>query len=331
MAVRLLYTASNYLRKCCLTCTHLLKMSPESSRVLTTLIFFLFAPFPLGLESRGFFIFCQRSVKISKYCISPSVRIASNVGLEKDSYQWKNVCSSPVVVVVMMYCTMSLFNPLSWHFGVINMEVESFDDSKVSVWVHLFTCFLNQPHSRLLPILVWLSYWPLSSTCSCSRFAFLLLQPLDVFVCFLHLSQLDHLPHPPQLPTVRPHQQAFFKDTWLWSACLWAFQASVCNDVVAAAGVCLFTFRSHLEFISDVFASRESLAETHHTHIYACPVFVFSSISPQWQDRQHPSVKLNVVQNGSSLMCIKLWLFRCLCKFDKTNIDFVWFVYVYEC
>lgn len=113
MAVRLLYTASNYLRKCCLTCTHLLKMSPESSRVLTTLIFFLFAPFPLGLESRGFFIFCQRSVKISKYCISPSVRIASNVGLEKDSYQWKNVCSSPVVVVVMMYCTMSLFNPLS--------------------------------------------------------------------------------------------------------------------------------------------------------------------------------------------------------------------------
>lgn len=137
-------------------------------------------------------------------------------------------------------------------------------------------CFLNQPHSRLSPILVWLSCWPLSPTCSCSLFSSLLLQPLHVFVCFLHLSQLDHTPAPHC--RLYAHVSRHFSRIRGWSVCLWASQAPVCNDVVAAAAaaVCLFTFRSHLEFISDVFASRESLAETHHTHTYIpAPCFCF--------------------------------------------------------
>lgn len=169
-----------------------------------------------------------------------------------------------------------ILESLMWRWNLLMTTKCPFEFTSHYLLLCSERCFLNQPHSRLLPILVWLSYWPLSSTCSCSLFSSLLLQPLHVFVCFLHLSQLDHTPAPP-LPTVRPRQQAFFKDTWLWSVCLWASQAPVCNDVVgAAAAVCLFTFRSHLEFISDVFASRESLAETHHTHIYTCPVFLFS-------------------------------------------------------
>lgn len=46
-----------------------------------------FSPFSFQVRKRGiFYISCQRSVNISKYCISPSVGITSYVGLEKDKF-----------------------------------------------------------------------------------------------------------------------------------------------------------------------------------------------------------------------------------------------------
>lgn len=219
------------------------------------------------------------------YYRSPSVGITSYVGLKKrNSYRWKNVLSLLLWWLSWCAARLSLFNPLSWHFGVINVEVESFDDNKVSVWVHfaLSIALLRKVLSKSTTLQV-IAHSGLVKLLTLE----LHLQLLSIFISFaaasprfcLFPSPVTTWSHPrPPLPTVRPRQQAFFKDTWLWSVCLWASQAPVCNDVVAAAAaaVCLFTFRSHLEFISDVFASRESLAETHHTHIYTCPVFLFS-------------------------------------------------------
>lgn len=46
-----------------------------------------FHHFPFRLESKAFFLLsCQRSVNISKYCISPSVGITSYVGLENEKF-----------------------------------------------------------------------------------------------------------------------------------------------------------------------------------------------------------------------------------------------------
>lgn len=184
--------------------------------VLPTLIFFLFVPFPLRLESRGYFILCQRSCKISKYCISPSVGLTSYVGLEKkNSYQWKNVCCSPncggchglLHVCPSLIPWADILESLMWNRLITTKCPLGF------TWQYLLRCsercFPNQPRFRLLPILVWLSYWPLSSTCSCSLFASLLLQPLDVCVCSLHLSQLDHPPSP--TPDCTPTSAGIFQ------------------------------------------------------------------------------------------------------------------------
>lgn len=66
MAVRLLYAASNYLHQCSLTYKHLLKMPPESGSVFFPPSFSSFQ-----LRRRGIvFALRQRSVNISKYCIS---------------------------------------------------------------------------------------------------------------------------------------------------------------------------------------------------------------------------------------------------------------------
>lgn len=169
------------------------------------------------------------------------------------------------------------------------MEVECFDyNNRASGWFHLelsiallWKAVTESPTLQVIAhsAPVW-SYWPLSSTCSSSLFASLLLQ-----LCFSASFTCRNLIVPALIPHVYAHVIRHFQG-YVALMCLFASvpisRAPVCNDVVsAAAGVCLFTFHSHLEFISDVFClQRITRGDTSHTYCICLPcVFVFSSIS----------------------------------------------------
>lgn len=63
-----------------------------------------------------------------------------------------------------------ILESLMWRWNLLMTTKCPFEFTSHYLLLCSERCFLNQLHSRLLPILVWLSYWPLSSTCSCSVF-----------------------------------------------------------------------------------------------------------------------------------------------------------------
>lgn len=124
------------------------------------------------------------------------------------------------------------------------------------------------------------------------------LSSLLLFVCLLFSDvalRLSHFNLPPQSspplqllssPTERPEVSVYIQGYAAWrDVCVHGrtcgrptvLVTGVWCDVVAAASVCLFTSHSHLEFISDAFASGESLKHT-HTNSNARPSSVFPTV-----------------------------------------------------
>lgn len=165
----------------------------------------------------------------------------------------------------------------------------------------LFLSFTFLYHSRLISLFLSMTLLPVTVLCqllSCSFLFASFTRTPSVLSPFVRVSPLYSTPpfrlsqfNLPsctfpffsllylslQPSTVRPKVIMYVQEYVGWYVCVNGYaQPSRCTgvwcDVVAAAPVCLFTSHSHLEFISNAFASGASLTSTHsqthmHTHV----------------------------------------------------------------